>query len=87
MARLNLVHSGEKMRSTNIHEAKTHLSKWVELAAKGEEIIICKSGKPMAMLVPIKFSQKTRKPGFWQGKVSIKPGFDELPSEFMEHFT
>ena len=36
--------------TVNIHEAKTHLSKLVERAAKGEEIIIAKAGKPMARL-------------------------------------
>lgn len=39
--------------TVNIHEAKTHLSKLVERAAKGEEIIIAKAGKPMVRLVPL----------------------------------
>ncbi len=41
------------MWQTNIHEAKTHLSRLVERAAAGEEIIIAKAGKPMARLVPM----------------------------------
>ena len=41
------------MDTVNIHEAKTHLSRLVEKAAKGESVIIAKAGKPMAKLVPI----------------------------------
>lgn len=41
------------MRSVNIHEAKTHLSRLVEQAARGEAFIIAKAGKPMVKVVPI----------------------------------
>jgi len=41
------------MRTVNIHEAKTHLSKLVEEVSNGEEVVIAKVGKPMARLVPI----------------------------------
>lgn len=41
------------MRRVNIHEAKTHLSRLVEEAAKGEPFIIAKAGKPMVKVVPI----------------------------------
>ncbi|HZS93751.1 MAG TPA: type II toxin-antitoxin system prevent-host-death family antitoxin, partial [Chloroflexota bacterium] len=41
------------MRQVNIHEAKTHLSRLVKEVAHGEEIIIAKSGKPVARLVAI----------------------------------
>ncbi len=41
------------MRSVNIHEAKTHLSRLVDAAAKGEPFIIAKAGKPMVKVVPI----------------------------------
>jgi prevent-host-death family protein len=41
------------MRSVNIHEAKTHLSRLVDQAAKGEPFIIAKAGKPMVKVVPI----------------------------------
>ncbi|MGC1481821.1 MAG: type II toxin-antitoxin system prevent-host-death family antitoxin [Chthoniobacterales bacterium] len=42
------------MKIINIQEAKTHLSKFVEDVANGEEIIVAKAGKPMAKLVPFK---------------------------------
>lgn len=75
------------MRTTNIHEAKTHLSRLVDIAYTGEEIIICKAGKPMAKLVPYVIEKKVRKPGLWAGRVEIAPDFDELPAEFLEYFT
>ena len=53
----------------NIQEAKTHLSRLVEQAAAGEEIIIAKAGKPMAKLVPYIPSQPVRKGGFLAGKI------------------
>lgn len=74
------------MKKANLHEAKTNLSKLVELAANGEEVIICKAGVPVARLVAIGTSKKKRKPGTWAGKVTIKKDFDVLPDDFMEHF-
>ncbi len=70
------------MKTTNIHEAKTHLSRLVERAAQGEEIIIAKAGKPMAKLVPYRPSKEPRQPGAWRGKVKMSDDFDEIPEEF-----
>jgi prevent-host-death family protein len=58
--------------TVNIHEAKTHLSNLVERAAKGEEIIIAKAGKPMVRLVPLNGEdlQISRKAGW--GKDLLK---------------
>ena len=67
------------MQLTNIHQAKSQLAKLVELAFKGEEIIICKAGKPMAKLVKYQQKQTDRVPGAWKGKVHISEDFDELP--------
>jgi prevent-host-death family protein len=66
----------------NIHEAKTHLSKLLERVINGEEIIIAKAGKPVARLTPVITSVKKRSPGGDQGKVIIKPDFDESLPEF-----
>jgi prevent-host-death family protein len=74
------------MEITNIHQAKTHLSRLVDRAAAGEEIIIAKSGKPVAKLVSYQASQKPRRPGFWKGKIKIARDFDELPREIAEAF-
>ncbi|MEP2776586.1 MAG: type II toxin-antitoxin system prevent-host-death family antitoxin [Luteolibacter sp.] len=53
----------------NIQEAKTHLSRLVEQAAAGEEIIIAKAGKPMAKLVPYVPARPKRSGGFLAGKI------------------
>ena len=74
------------MKKTNLHEAKTNLSKLVELAIQGEEVIICKAGNPVARLVPIHRKKKTRRPGIWAGKITIEEDFDVLPREFMRYF-
>jgi prevent-host-death family protein len=67
---------------TNIHEAKTHLSKLLERAAAGEEIIIGKAGKPVARLIAYKDGKSSkRKPGAWKGKVRISPDFDTADKE------
>lgn len=69
------------MESANIHEAKTHLSRLVDRAANGEEIIISKAGKPVAKLVPYRAEAGPRKPGYWRGKVKMRADFDELPED------
>lgn len=74
------------METTNIHEAKTHLSRLVERAANGEEIIIAKAGKPMAKLVPYRRDNEPRKPGSMRGKIWMADDFDELPEEIMAAF-
>ncbi|HIA46803.1 MAG TPA: type II toxin-antitoxin system Phd/YefM family antitoxin [Candidatus Hydrogenedentes bacterium] len=74
------------METKNIHEAKTHLSRLVERAAGGEEIIIAKAGKPMAKLVPYQEDKKPRKPGSLRGKIWIADDFDELPEDIAAAF-
>ncbi len=73
------------MPVVNIHEAKTNLSRLVEEALKGEEIIIAKAGKPLVKLIPYS-SVKERKPGRFKGKIKISPDFDEPVDEFLELF-
>jgi prevent-host-death family protein len=74
------------MRVSNMHEAKTHLSRLVERAAQGEEIIIAKAGKPLARLVAYTPKLKPRVLGIWKGKVKIAEDFDELPKELAAAF-
>jgi len=54
--------------TVNIHEAKTHLSRLVEQAAKGQEFIIAKAGKPMVRVVPIEAPPTRRRLGFLAGR-------------------
>ncbi|MDF1596910.1 MAG: type II toxin-antitoxin system Phd/YefM family antitoxin [Acidimicrobiia bacterium] len=70
----------------NIHEAKTHFSKLVQRAAAGEEIIITRSGVPMAKLVPFRETQTARVPGVWKGRVRIAADFDTTPDEVIATF-
>ncbi len=56
------------MVSVNLHEAKTHLSRLVERAAAGEEIVIAKAGKPRARLVPLRETRRMRQPGSMAGQ-------------------
>jgi prevent-host-death family protein len=57
----------------NLYEAKLNLSRLVDRAAAGEEIVIAKNGKPMVKLVPLPPKPK-RVPGGWEGKVWEAPG-------------
>lgn len=71
----------------NLYEAKTRLSQLVDRAARGEEIIIAKAGKPLAKLVPLQERREPRKPGGWDGQVRIADDFDApLPDELQEVF-
>jgi prevent-host-death family protein len=75
------------MQTVNIHEAKTHLSRLVEDAAAGEEIIIAKAGKPMAKLVPIEAKKGLRKLGLLEGMGTVPDDFDDpLPDEVLAAF-
>lgn len=69
----------------NIYEAKTSLSSIVERAARGEEIIIAKSGHPKAKLVPLHHEKVQRKPGGWEHGFWISDDFDEPLSEELEN--
>lgn len=65
------------MLQFNIHQAKTHLSRLVEQAAQGEEIVIAKAGKPIARLVAMgKPKQARRKPGALKGRGWVADDFD-----------
>lgn len=71
------------MKMVNVHEAKTHLSRLLERAHAGEEIIIAKSGEPYARLVPLSGRQPKRQAGTLKGRVEITDTFFEpMPSEW-----
>ena len=72
----------------NIHEAKTHLSKYLERLAKGESIILCKRNVPIAEIRPILPSDDTRRPvGLAKGLFRIPPEFHEpLPPDIEAAF-
>lgn len=66
------------MAKVNVHEAKTNFSKLLVRIAKGEEVVICRSGKPVARLVPMAHGAIKRIPGSAKGKVIISDDFHAL---------
>jgi len=68
------------MRTINIHEAKTQLSKLVEEAAKGEPFVIAKAGKPMVKVVALEAVEprQMQRFGFMKGEISVPEDFDRM---------
>ena len=73
--------------TVSLYEAKTHLSSLIERAAAGEEIVISKSGKPKARLVPMDDVRPLREPGRGRGQWHVADEFDEpLPDDVLASF-
>jgi len=64
------------MKTANIHEAKTHLSRILSEVERGEEYILARAGKAIARLSPIRRPTVELKPGKWRGKVIVRSDFD-----------
>lgn len=74
------------MKVINIYEAKSQLSRLVEAALNGDEIVIARNGDPIIRLVPYK-KKKKRKLGFLKGKVRMSKNFDDpLPEALLNLF-
>ncbi len=73
------------MTKVNMHEAKSQLSKLVEKALKGEDVVIAKSGVSKVRLVPVEPEGKDWF-GMDEGKIWIADDFDELPDDIMAAF-
>lgn len=74
-------------KPVNIHAAKTHFSRLVERAARGEEIVIARAGRPVARLVPLGAAARPRRPGLLKGRIRIRKDFDApLPDESLRLF-
>ena len=71
----------------NIHAAKTNLSKLIERAEAGEEVIIARAGSPRVRLLPIAASSIKPKKGAWldslRGQIKLKPGWNETREELI----
>ena len=75
------------MKTVNLHTAKTHLSRLVDEAAAGEEVVIAKSGKPMVRLVPVTATSPRTGFGTLKGKIRISGDFDApLPDSVLQAF-
>jgi prevent-host-death family protein len=68
------------MRTVNIHEAKTHLSRLVDQAAKGEPFVIAKAGKPLVKVVPLGAPEggQVKRLGFLTGQIDVPDDFDQM---------
>jgi prevent-host-death family protein len=69
----------------NIHEAKTHLSKLVEKAAKGESFVIAKAGRPMVKVSALDAPAMPRRLGFLAGAFTVPDDFDRMGADAIEH--
>ncbi len=77
---MNLANMGF-MKVVNVHEAKTHLSRLLDRAHAGEEIVIAKGGEPYARLLPLSSRPSRREAGTLRGRIVIGEGFfDALPA-------
>jgi prevent-host-death family protein len=74
------------MKIVNIHQAKTHLSKLVEGASKGESFIIAKAGKPVVKVTALSAptGAQVRRLGFMAGQISVPEDFDRMGKEEIE---
>ena len=73
------------MKTVTIHKAKTELSRLIEKACRGEEIVIARGKTPVVRLVAIGDKKGQRKPGALRGKLKVGPEFFEpLPPEELE---
>jgi prevent-host-death family protein len=74
------------MNIANIREAKSQLSKLIEKALQGEDVVIAKAGTPVVRLVPIAVDRSPRLGGQWKGRVRIAEDFDALPDDIAKAF-
>jgi prevent-host-death family protein len=71
----------------NIHEAKTHLSRLLEKALAGEEVVIMKAGKPLVRLTPVATAPTRRKIGTAKGDFDVPEDFNApLPDRVLDEF-
>lgn len=73
------------MKTVNLYEAKTHLSKLAAAAIAGEDIVIAKNGTPLVRLVPVQQRKRSDAFGIDCGNVKIAPDFDETPADFKNY--
>ena len=77
------------MASYGMHEAKTHLSRLVNEAVAGEDVVIKRNGKAVARLVPVEEKPKDgllSLRGIYKGQIHIADDFDDLPDGWEEAF-
>mgnify|MGYP006271140917 CR=1 FL=1 len=70
------------MHTVTIHEAKAKLSRLIEEALSGQEVIIARRNTPLVRIVPLEQPGTRRRIGTAKGKITLAPDFDELPEGF-----
>jgi len=73
-------------QTVNMHQAKSTLSRLVERALAGEDVVIARNGEPLVRLVPVPKERKPRVPGRLKGTVRIGPNFEFTDAEIAELF-
>ena len=74
------------MEIADVHDAESQLSKFIERALQGEDVVIAKSGTPVVRLTPIQADTSPRLGGQWKGRVKMADDFDSLPDDLAEAF-
>ena len=74
------------VQTVNIHEAKTHLSRLIDQAAKGEPFVIAKAGKPMVKVIPLDAPEPSeeKRLGFMAGQIEVPDDFNEMGKKQIE---
>lgn len=70
----------------NVHDAKTHLSRLIDRAAAGEEIVVARAGRPVARLVALAPQGPIRTPGRLRGKIHFSGDAEETPDWLIDAF-
>lgn len=75
------------MRTVNVHEAKTQLSRLLEEVEAGERVVIARAGEPVAVLCPHRTALRRRRLGLFRGQATMHADFDELPEDLQAAFS
>lgn len=72
------------MKTVNMHEAKTHLSRLVEQAVRGEPFVIARAGKPLVKVTPVE-DVPPQRTGFLAGQIDVPDDFDTMAEDDIRH--
>lgn len=76
------------MKTVNVHEAKTHLSRLLEQVEAGQEVVIARAGRPVARLVPLPAALQPRQLGLLAGRYTVPDDWDApLPADVLASFS
>lgn len=73
------------MKVVTIHEAKTHLSRLIQEALDGDEVVIARGNQPLVRLVVVESARRERSVGWARGQITIAPDFDAPLDDFSDY--